>query len=66
MQQKSVSLQTQEIEQEPIGMQNLPELPVSAKELEELLAQLGAEVSHPVRLDPVAHVNGKFVGFWTE
>lgn len=58
---------TTQVEQpETIDMENLPELPVSAKELEEILVGLGAEVAHPTRMDPVATVNGKFLGFWTE
>jgi hypothetical protein len=47
-------------------MENLPALPVDAKELEAILVKLGAEVSHPVKLDPVARVDGKVVGFWVE
>ena len=55
-----------EVEPEQLGMENLPELPVSAAELEQLLESLGAQVAHSVRLDPVATVNGKLVGFWVE
>lgn len=65
---KQISVQKTERlaeEAEPIGMENLPELPVSAKELEEILARLGAEIAHPVAADPVATIGGKVVGFWT-
>jgi len=55
-----------EAEQEAIGMHNLPELPVSAEELEKLLERLGAEIQHPVQADPVAIIDGKIVAFWVE
>jgi len=47
-------------------MHNLPELPVSAEELEKLLERLGAEIQHPVQADPVAIIDGKIVAFWVE
>lgn len=59
-------LEHPETRQEPVNMENLPALPVDAKELEAILVKLGAEVSHPVKLDPVARVDGKVVGFWVE
>lgn len=67
--QVSVSLQVEETEpqdQELIGMQNLPALDVTAKELEAILANLGADIQHPTKMDPTATISGKFVGFWTE
>ena len=70
--QVSVNLQSPQLaELEPtteerIGMENLPALNVTAKELEEILVNMGADIQHPVKLDPTATINGKFSGFWTE
>lgn len=63
---KSIVVQKEVVEDQPIGMQNLSELPVDAKELEALLEKIGAEVTHPIQNDPVATLNGKVVAFWTE
>jgi len=53
-------------EPETIGMDNLPQLDVDAKELEAILVRIGANISHPIRLDPVARIDGQVVAFWVE
>lgn len=39
---------------------------LSAKDLEEAFASVGAEIIHPARLDPVAVKDGKVLAFWIE
>jgi len=42
-------------------------LPITAEELENFLRDVeGAEIVHPVRIDPVAIKNGEIIAFWTE
>ena len=39
-------------------------LDFSLQELEETLVAMGAQIVHPVKMDPVALINGKAVAFW--
>lgn len=50
---------------ETIAQKEQEELPIDSAELEETLIRLGAEVTHPVAVDPVATIEGKLVAFWT-
>jgi len=66
MKQESVQVERPEEQTEAVGMDNLPNLGINVKELEAILAKMGAEVSHPIKLDPVARIDGQVVAFWVE
>lgn len=64
---KEIAMLRRKGEMQKLELIQLPkELPLEARELEEIFARAGAEIIQPLRMDPVAVKDGKVLAFWVE